>query len=109
MKKWDCVLLDFDFTIADCSIGIVECFNQAFSCLGLPMCPEIEIFKTVGMSLPDAFFCLQKKNEPDTIRKFIELFHKSSKSIMVDCSEIYDGVVEFLQWANYSSKKVEKG
>ena len=42
------VLFDFDFTLADSSVGIIACINYALARIGLPESPPEAILKTVG-------------------------------------------------------------
>ena len=97
-KMWDCILLDFDYTIVDSSAGIIECFNRSFKELGLPICTAEDIANTIGLSLSDAYTSLQQNQDKTLADKFIQLFHKASGQIMVNSATMYPGVEDFFKW-----------
>jgi len=43
------IVCDFDFTLADSSLGVVACVNEALVCLGLPQTPAARIHATIGL------------------------------------------------------------
>ena len=99
IRKWDCYLMDFDFTIADSSRGIVKCFNSAFDLMGLPTCSNDSIRKTIGMSLSEAFVLLQHTSNSIWLDEFNFHFHNLSSKIMVESSVLYRNVSRFLRWS----------
>lgn len=52
------VLFDFDYTLADTSVGIVNSFHYAFDRLNIERKEEASIKKTIGMPLKAAFTAL---------------------------------------------------
>ena len=48
------VLFDFDYTLADTSVGIVNSFHYAFDRLNIERKEEASIKKTIGMPLKAA-------------------------------------------------------
>ena len=43
------IVCDFDFTLADSSLGVVACINEALVRLGLPQTPAARIHATIGL------------------------------------------------------------
>lgn len=48
------VLFDFDYTLADSSEAVVECFNAGLAGIGLPPAAPDAIRRTIGLTLPDS-------------------------------------------------------
>ena len=48
------VLFDFDFTLADSSPGVIECFAHGFARVGLPPADPEAVRRTIGLTLPEA-------------------------------------------------------
>ncbi len=49
--SYDAVILDFDYTLADSSPGIIACVNHALTKLGLPTASAEEIRPTIGIEM----------------------------------------------------------
>lgn len=58
------VLFDFDYTLADTSVGIVNSFHYAFDRLNIERKEEASIKKTIGMPLKAAFTALTGRKIP---------------------------------------------
>ncbi len=99
-------LFDFDYTLFDSSRGIVKCFNESFKEMGLPICNEKIIKKTIGYSLEDAFCSLQNNIKSNDYERFHMLFLNNSTQFMVDNTAIYDGVYELFQLLNSYHYKI---
>ena len=46
-----CIVFDFDYTLADSSIPVIECVNYGLKSLGLPEARDEFIRSTIGMDL----------------------------------------------------------
>jgi len=93
-------MFDFDYTLADSSRGVVECFNYAFERLGLPMTSEEAIKKTIGMSLRDALIHLAGREQEEKGDEFTALYKKKADEVVADLTFVFDavpGVVEQLR------------
>ena len=93
-------MFDFDYTLADSSRGVVECFNYAFERLGLPVTSEDAIKKTIGMSLKDALIHLAGREHEEKSDEFTVLYKKQADEVVADLTFVFDavpGVVEQLR------------
>ena len=76
------VLFDFDYTLADTSVGIVNSFHYAFDRLNIERKEEASIKKTIGMPLKAAFTALTGLQDPRLQEQFRRYFVTSSNAIM---------------------------
>jgi phosphoglycolate phosphatase len=60
-------LFDFDYTLADSSKGIVECFHIVLDRNNWPDVSDDAIKRTIGMTLEDSFAQLTGVNDPDIL------------------------------------------
>ena len=91
------VIFDFDFTLADSSAGVIECFSGAFLELGLPP-PEPEaVRRTIGLSLERALENLTGRTEPGLQERFQVSFFAHADRVMIDRTELLPGVRETLE------------
>ena len=56
------VIFDFDYTLADSSVGIIDSANYALIRLGLPTATDDAIRRTIGMSLTSTLPALAGKD-----------------------------------------------
>jgi phosphoglycolate phosphatase len=100
--KYNTVIFDFDYTLADATDGIVSSFNHAFSKLDISGCESESIKKTVGLSLDEAFVQLTKnKNEvlinEVLITRFKDLFREKADEVMSKNTVLYGDTVSTLR------------
>ena len=80
----EAVLFDFDFTLADSSVGIIECIGYALDRMGLPKSPNDRILKTVGLYLPEALVALHGEEARQRGQEFLALFTERADEVMTD-------------------------
>ncbi len=97
MKNLDCILFDFDYTLADSSEGIIECMGYAFRKLGLPEPDPAEIRKAIGKSLPETFELFTGHNCTKTVNEFRKLFRARADQVMADQTCIYEPVPKVIE------------
>ena len=56
-------IFDFDFTLIDASVGIMNCFKSAYKAIGVDMPDEKALRSTIGMPLDMAFLLLGGKED----------------------------------------------
>jgi phosphoglycolate phosphatase len=95
--KYDTIIFDFDYTLADATIGIVSSFNHAFSRLDIPACETESIKKTVGLPIDVAFVQLTNNKNEIIIDRFKNLFREKADEVMVKNTVLYDDTVSTLQ------------
>ena len=60
-------LFDFDYTLADSSVGIVKCFRIVLERHGFCGVPEDSIRRTIGKTLEESFAILNREARPEII------------------------------------------
>ncbi len=85
------VLFDFDFTLADSSVGIIACINHALTRIGLPESPPEEILKTVGLYIPEALVALVGEEYRPKGEEFFKYFTEKADEVMADGTRLYPG------------------
>ena len=86
------ILLDFDYTLADSSRGIIACFEHAFNALGLPEVSHDDIRATIGLSLTDALVQLAGPLPVVAQEAFQERFRDQADAVMAGLTSLYGGV-----------------
>lgn len=97
MMKYNTIIFDFDYTLADATIGIVSSFNHAFSELNIPVCDVESIKKTVGLPIDEAFLQLTNNKNKVMIACFKNLFREKADEVMSKNTVLYDDTVGTLQ------------
>ena len=90
------VLFDFDFTLADSSVGIIACINYALTKLGLPEAAPQEILETVGLYIPEALVALVGEEYRPKGQEFFGYFTEKADEVMADGTRIYPGACRAL-------------
>jgi phosphoglycolate phosphatase len=95
--KYNTVIFDFDYTLADATIGIVSSFNHAFSELNIPASDIESIKKTVGLPIDEAFIQLTNEKNEVSINRFRELFREKADEVMSKNTVLYNDTIGTLQ------------
>lgn len=95
--KYNTVIFDFDYTLADATYGIVLSFNHAFSRLEIPGCDCERIKRTVGLSLDEAFVHLTGNKDEALINCFKSLFREKADEVMSKNTVLFEDTVSTLQ------------
>ena len=90
------VLFDFDFTLADSSVGIIACVNYALTKIGLPESPHEDILKTVGLYIPEALVALAGEEYRPRGQEFFRYFTEKADEVMVEGTIIYPGAFKVI-------------
>lgn len=99
----DCIIFDFDGTIADTAAGIIATTQEAFRQLGFPEITEEQIRPTIGLVLEQSLQRAAGLTPEQTVmaaRKYREIFPQYGAA----ASTLFPGVVETL--AELSSRGV---
>lgn len=86
------IVFDFDLTLADSTIGVIECVNFALDGMDLPRADDERIRHTIGLSLKATFQNLtgQERNEDADV--FVSRYVERADQIMADLTVVYAGV-----------------
>ena len=85
------VLFDFDFTLADSTPGVLDCFAYGFERLGLPNAPAELVRRTIGLTLDEALRILHGIDDPALARAFFDAFRERAADVMVPNTRFLDG------------------
>lgn len=90
------VLFDFDYTLADSSDAIVECFGAGFAALGLPAAAPDAIRRTIGLPLPEALRSLHGIEDGVLAERFRAGFHALAERIMHERTRVFPPVADVI-------------
>ena len=88
----EAVIFDFDYTLADSSIGAIECVNYALEAIGLPATSAEAIRRTIGLPLSDIFLKLVGRQHTGRYGEFLSLFVQRSDEVMADNTIVFESV-----------------
>ena len=91
------VLFDFDFTLADSSAGVVECFAHGFERVGLPNVEAERVRRTIGLTLDEALRILHGVDDPLVVRNFFDAFRERAADVMVPSTRFLERALEAVQ------------
>jgi phosphoglycolate phosphatase len=86
------VIFDFDYTLSDSSLGVVECVNYALKTMNLPSVSNTDIRATIGLSLRETFQRLTQETYDNRSDEFIRLFTERADEVMLDSIVLFDSV-----------------
>ncbi|MBD3649587.1 MAG: HAD-IA family hydrolase [Pseudomonadales bacterium] len=95
MKKQEHVrhyAFDFDYTLAESSMGTILCARHALEVLGFPCPDDTAIKRTIGLDLPTTFRTLTGVDDDELAEQFKYQFGIHADEVMLDCISFYDGV-----------------
>ena len=92
MEKFQAVVFDFDYTLADSSPAVIECANTALQGMGLPPASGDAIRRTIGLSLPETLLRLAGEEHRNRAEEFRRLWRAKSVHVMVDGTTLLPGV-----------------
>ena len=96
--NYKAVIFDFDYTLGDCTNGIVLSANYALNKVGYSEADVLEIKKTVGLSLKETFYKLSGDNDVNEAARFCEYFKEKSDAVMVENTLLLPGTLEVLKF-----------
>lgn len=91
------VLFDFDYTLADSSVGVIDCVRYAQRRMGLDLSGEEEIRRTIGLSVPDIVAALNGESERGRSEEFGRLFLERADRVMAAGTVVFDAVPGLLE------------
>ena len=91
------IICDFDFTLADSSLGVVACVNEALASLGLQPALAERIHATIGLSLPHTLQALTGVVDPALAMEFTRHFVAHADQVMHGLTLLYPWVAETVQ------------
>jgi phosphoglycolate phosphatase len=90
--RFQAVVFDFDYTLADSSQGVIECIDFALETLGLPAVSTETAKRTIGLSLVDSFRMLVGSQHAAQAGEFVHLFVERADEAMADLTVLFESV-----------------
>ncbi|MHB1295149.1 MAG: HAD family hydrolase [Anaerolineae bacterium] len=84
------VLFDLDYTLVDASRGVLACVNYALAGMALPPASPEQVFRTIGLPLPDALIVLTGPQDAAARAEFVRLFSEHADQVMLDHTVLLD-------------------
>jgi len=84
------ILFDFDYTLADSSEPIIDCFNTGLRGLGLPEAGPQTIRRTIGLSLEESLVAVAGEESREHASEFRRHWRRRSDHVMVAGTRIFD-------------------
>jgi len=103
--KYNTFIFDFDYTLADSTVGIVECVNYALAAMGLEPKDRECIRKTIGMTLGNMLFSLTGVSDEHSSKRFFNLFLEKADEVMTDSTILFPDTVSVLSKLKQSGCK----
>jgi phosphoglycolate phosphatase len=88
------IVFDFDLTLADSTLGFVECHEFTAAQVGLPMPDAEAVGRTIGTPLPLAFRALYGIEDEGTSGEYIRLYQERADAVMTDLTAMLDGAAD---------------
>ncbi|MBF0493026.1 MAG: HAD-IA family hydrolase [Deltaproteobacteria bacterium] len=100
------LLFDLDGTLLDSKKDIALSVNYALSSTGNKELPEETIIDFVGRGLPQLIGDCLNSSERDPVQTVVEAFWTHYQEHLLDHSQLYPGVLDFLQQDQHHKKAV---
>jgi phosphoglycolate phosphatase len=94
--KYAAIIFDFDFTLADATLGIVSSVNYGMSILEFVNKSEEDIRKTVGMTLKNTFHVLTGITDDALASRFVALFKEKADLVMTENTKLISDTISVL-------------
>ena len=91
------LIFDFDYTLADATQGIVQCFHHAFDVMNIPRAPKSEICRYIGMTLEEMYLRLTGDESSENATLFTKLYLDKAPSIMTPNTVLFPNVIELFE------------
>jgi phosphoglycolate phosphatase len=88
MRRYQGILFDFDYTLADSSVGVHTCINHALAALGLPQVEKSRSDRTIGLNLAETFRVLTGVTDAGQADRFNQYFLEKADDVMVDMTDM---------------------
>lgn len=86
---YSCYLFDFDYTLADSSKGITDCFHRTMAAFGLPPVENIVIERTIGLPMKDAVRRITGLRGDEKIEEFLSRYRALADKHMTANTRFY--------------------
>ncbi len=94
---FDAIIFDFDYTLADGTEAIVECYNYAFRTKGFKEAEREPVRRTVGMTVRDSITVLTGCKDAELVEEMRLLFREKADEILSKETKLYSGTKPLLE------------
>lgn len=94
---YELVLFDFDYTLADSSLGIVTCFQHVLKRNGYTEVTDEAIKRTIGKTLEDSFAILTGVTAAEVLAEWKREYVRAADTHMTVNTVLYDDTLEVLK------------
>ena len=94
--KYTTYIFDFDYTLADATLGIVDSINYALLKMNRLEADYENIRKTIGMHLTDAYTFLTEDSDQEHRLQFFNYFKEKADLIMLENTKLYQDTIDVL-------------
>ena len=101
-----CYLFDFDYTLADSSKGITDCFHQTMAAFGLPPVDDIAIERTIGLPMRDAVRRITGLDGDEKIEEFLAHYRALADKTMTAKTFFYPEALPTLKTLRARGAKI---
>lgn len=95
--KYKLCLFDFDYTLADTTKPIVECFRHTFNTMNLDCFDRDKVIKTIGMTLDNSFVVLTGIKDEGKIKELVDIYRVKSDEITIQNTVLFEDTIETLK------------
>ncbi|MFV0539053.1 MAG: HAD family hydrolase [Dysgonomonas sp.] len=106
ISNYTTYLFDFDYTLADSSRGIVECFHIVLDRNKWLNISDEAIKRTIGMTLEDSFSQLTEVNDPNRLSALKQEYILEADIIMSDRTVFYPEALPLIEKLKENNKQV---
>ena len=94
---YSCYLFDFDYTLADSSKGITDCFHSTMEAFGFPPVDDITIERTIGLPMRDAVRRITGLEDDEKIEEFLTHYRALADKTMTAKTFFYSEALPTLR------------
>lgn len=103
---YSCYLFDFDYTLADSSKGITDCFHSTMAAFGLPPVDDIVIERTIGLPMRDAVRRITGLDGDEKIEEFLTHYRALADKTMTAKTFFYPEALPALKMLRERGAKI---
>ena len=93
---YQAVIFDFDYTLGDATISIVEGYRHGLAALGWPEPDREAVRRTVGYTLEHGYTMLTGDDDPEHQARFRALFVEAAHELQPATTRLFPGAAELL-------------
>ncbi|MCD8030596.1 MAG: HAD-IA family hydrolase [Bacteroides sp.] len=104
--KYTTYLFDFDYTLADSSVGIVTCFQNVLRRHNFTHIADESIKRTIGKTLEDSFVILTSVTDTEQILSWKKEYTREAKTYMTPHTFLYPDTLPVLTGLKEKGMKI---